>query len=283
MKGRGRLYSFVRERLRGIPENRLMEEAGILKMVFNRHIMDYLFLDYADVGKQLFSSPAVINAAKLFDNWSMLFNAFKDIVQGLQRTEIIKAMEKKIILYPLESTRTKEDKLFSEGRLYRFTESTTITNDARKVTIFFADLRGFTKTSERGFSEKEITNQLYTVFDPITEIVSRFGGKIDKFAGDGVMIIYGVPTAKEADSLNAVRTAILIQKKGEGAEGRGQDTLSDGYQHPHRTRHTLPISMIDERIKDTTVIGRNVNIAGRLSAQRHPRRRKRIGASLMIC
>ncbi|MEK6680507.1 MAG: adenylate/guanylate cyclase domain-containing protein [Nitrospirota bacterium] len=259
------LIQLVRERLRGIPENRLMEEAGILKMVFNRHIMDYLFLDYADVGKQLFSSPAVINAAKLFDNWSMLFNAFKDIVQGLQRTEIIKAMEKKIILYPLESTRTKEDKLFSEGRLYRFTESTTITNDARKVTIFFADLRGFTKTSERGFSEKEITNQLYTVFDPITEIVSRFGGKIDKFAGDGVMIIYGVPTAKEADSLNAVRTAILIQKRVKELRDEGKTHYQMGISI-HTGRAYIANFMIDERIKDTTVIGRNVNIAGRLSA-----------------
>ncbi len=259
------LIQLVKERLRGIPENRLMEEAGILKMVFNRHIMDYLFLDYADVGKQLFSSPAVINAAKLFDNWSMLFNAFKDIVQGLQRTEIIKAMEKKIILYPLESTRTKEDKLFSEGRLYRFTESTTITNDARKVTIFFADLRGFTKTSERGFSEKEITNQLYTVFDPITEIVSRFGGKIDKFAGDGVMIIYGVPTAKEADSLNAVRTAILIQKRIKELRDEGKTHYQMGISI-HTGRAYIANFMIDERIKDTTVIGRNVNIAGRLSA-----------------
>lgn len=259
------LFQLVREHIKGISENRLIEDANILKMVFNKYILEYLFMDYEDTGKQLFSGPAIINAAKSFDNWGLLFSAFKDIVHGLQRTEIIKTIQKRVALYPVESAKTKEDALFSEGRLYRFTGSTNVTNNARMVTVLFTDLRGFTKTSERGYSEKEITNQLYTVFDPITEIVLKFGGKIDKFAGDGVMITYGVPTAKESDSLNAVRTAILIQKKLKELRDNGKTHYQMGISI-HTGRVYIATFMINERIKDTTVIGRNVNIAGRLSA-----------------
>ncbi|MBI5043072.1 MAG: adenylate/guanylate cyclase domain-containing protein [Nitrospirae bacterium] len=259
------LLQLIKGHLKGIPENRLMEDTSIIKMIFNRHVLEYLLLDYEDTGRKLFSNPAVINTAKAFENWSLLFNSFKDIIQGLQRTEIIKMIQKKIILYPIESTKTKEDMLFSEGRLYRFTGTTTVTNNARKVTILFADLRGFTKASERGYSEKEITYQLYTVFDPITEIVSRLGGRIDKFTGDGVMIIYGVPTPKETDSQNAVRTAILIQKRLMDLRKQDKTHYQMGISI-HTGRAYIANFMIDEKKKDTTIIGRNVNIAGRLSA-----------------
>lgn len=259
------LIQLVKGHLKGIPENRLMEDASIIKMIFNRHVLEYLLLDYEDTGRKLFSNSAIINAAKSFENWSQLFNSFKDIMHGLQKTEIIKTIQKKIMLYPVESTKTKEDKLFSEGRLYRFTGATSVTNNARKVAILFADLRGFTKTSEKGYSEREITYQLYNVFDPITEITSKFGGRIDKFTGDGVMIIYGVPTPKETDSQNAIRTAILIQKRLDDLRKQGKTHYQMGISI-HTGRAYIANFMIDEKKKDTTIIGRNVNIAGRLSA-----------------
>ena len=62
-----------------------MEDASIIKMIFNRHVLEYLLLDYEDTGRKLFSNSAIINAAKSFENWSQLFNSFKDIMHGLQK------------------------------------------------------------------------------------------------------------------------------------------------------------------------------------------------------
>jgi hypothetical protein len=58
-----------------------------------------------------------------------------------------------------------EEKASRGQRLYEFGDSAQVINNAANATIFFLDLRGFTKTSEGQISERDLTRELYIVFD----------------------------------------------------------------------------------------------------------------------
>jgi class 3 adenylate cyclase/tetratricopeptide (TPR) repeat protein len=73
--------------------------------------------------------------------------------------------------------------------------------------VLFGDLVGFTALSESRDSE-EVRELLGRYFDTAREIVARYGGTIEKFIGDAVMAVWGVPTAHEDDAERAVRAGI---------------------------------------------------------------------------
>jgi class 3 adenylate cyclase len=153
---------------------------------------------------------------------------------------------------------------YDEGRLYRFHPGAEVVTLARKITVLFADLRGFTRASEGGVSERELTDQLYEVFDPLAGIVGRYAGRIDKFTGDGVMITFGFDGVTPDDELNALRTAVSIQNLMASLRSEGRTGFEMGISI-HTGRVQPAHFILDDRHMDRTVIGRNVNIAGRLS------------------
>jgi adenylate cyclase len=81
----------------------------------------------------------------------------------------------------------------------------------QKVSILFADVRGFTGLSETLPPEKvvEILNEYFT---RVTDVIFDHGGTLDKYLGDGVMALFGAPISKGNDATNAVRAALSIQK-----------------------------------------------------------------------
>jgi class 3 adenylate cyclase/tetratricopeptide (TPR) repeat protein len=81
------------------------------------------------------------------------------------------------------------------------------TAERRLVSILFADLVGFTTLSESHDAEavRELLNRY---FDTATQIISSYGGTVEKFIGDAVMAVWGAPTAYEDDAERAVRSAL---------------------------------------------------------------------------
>jgi class 3 adenylate cyclase/tetratricopeptide (TPR) repeat protein len=71
----------------------------------------------------------------------------------------------------------------------------------------FGDLVGFTTLSESRDPE-EVRELLGRYFDTAREIVARYGGTIEKFIGDAVMAVWGVPSAHEDDAERAVRAGL---------------------------------------------------------------------------
>jgi hypothetical protein len=150
-------------------------------------------------------------------------------------------------------------------RVYEFSESAAVLNNAVNATVLFLDLRGFTKTSEGQISERDLTRELYTVFDVFVPHVRRFGGTIDKFLGDGFMVTFGTQHADPLDPLNALRVAILCQETLVKLRAAGKTVYKMGIAI-HYGRVYLARFVADEESTQQTVIGRNVNLAGRLSS-----------------
>ena len=79
--------------------------------------------------------------------------------------------------------------------------------ERRHVSVLFADLVGFTSSSESRDPE-EVRDFLTRYSELASDTIQRYGGTIDKFLGDGVMAIWGTPRAFEDDPERAVRAAL---------------------------------------------------------------------------
>ncbi|MDR0442862.1 MAG: PAS domain S-box protein [Treponema sp.] len=83
--------------------------------------------------------------------------------------------------------------------------------DKRQATVFFADIRGYTSFSEKK-DPQEIVEVLNEYFSEAVEHVVKYKGYIDKFIGDCIMAVWGVPMMPEKeDAFNAVSCALAIQ------------------------------------------------------------------------
>jgi class 3 adenylate cyclase len=82
---------------------------------------------------------------------------------------------------------------------------------SQKVTVVFADIRGFTSLSER-MPPETVVELLNDYFTRVTDIIFDHGGMLDKYLGDGVMAVFGAPISKGNDAANAVCAAVEIQK-----------------------------------------------------------------------
>ena len=79
--------------------------------------------------------------------------------------------------------------------------------ERRVTSVLFADLVGFTPLSESKDSE-EVRELLSTYFAQCRLVIGRYGGVVEKFIGDAVMAVWGVPVAHENDAERAVRAAL---------------------------------------------------------------------------
>jgi class 3 adenylate cyclase/tetratricopeptide (TPR) repeat protein len=86
------------------------------------------------------------------------------------------------------------------------------TGERKYVTALFSDMSGYTDLSEKLDPEevKEITSQ---IFGEISRIIRQYDGFIEKFIGDAVMALFGVPKAHEDDPVRAVRAAREIHER----------------------------------------------------------------------
>lgn len=135
------------------------------------------------------------------------------------------------------------------------------------ITVLFADIRGFTAFSEKEKPEK-VVGLLNRYFSVMTEVIFEHGGTLDKYIGDGLMAIFGAPTATEDDALNAVKAAVTMQKR------LGQlntELAAEGYAHVsmgiglHTGEATIGYIGSDKR-SEYTAIGDTVNLASRLES-----------------
>ncbi|MDQ7798400.1 MAG: adenylate/guanylate cyclase domain-containing protein [Candidatus Edwardsbacteria bacterium] len=136
-----------------------------------------------------------------------------------------------------------------------------VEGERRQVTVLFGDLSGFTAMSETMDPEQvvEVVNQY---FDTMVEIASRYGGHIDKFMGDALMVLFGAPVAHEDDPLRACMAAIEMLEAMDrfSAERKMDLAMSIGLN----TGEVVALNVGSKERMEYTVIGDGVNLAARL-------------------
>ncbi len=138
---------------------------------------------------------------------------------------------------------------------------------SKDVTIFFSDIRGFTDFSE-GHTAEEVVLMLNEYFEVMVSIITKNGGVVDKFIGDAIMAVWGVPHKTDSDAENAVRACLEMRiALSELNDKRISKSLSPikigiGLHSGIVVSGTVGSS---ERM-EYTVIGDNVNTASRIEA-----------------
>lgn len=82
----------------------------------------------------------------------------------------------------------------------------------RDMSVLFADVRNFTSISE-GMTASELVDLLNTLFTPMTEIIFKHRGTIDKYVGDLIMAFWGAPLKDKNHSRHAIESALEMLAK----------------------------------------------------------------------
>ncbi len=96
------------------------------------------------------------------------------------------------------------------ANLLEHPEGLKLGGERRKITILTSDLRGFTALSER-LSPEEVVKILNLYLYYMADIITEYQGTIDEFQGDGILVLFGAPTAREDDAKRAVACAVAMQ------------------------------------------------------------------------
>jgi adenylate cyclase len=145
--------------------------------------------------------------------------------------------------------------------------------EARDVTVLFSDIRGFTARAET-LSAQEVVQFLNSLHTPLTEIVLRESGTLDKYIGDGLMAFWNAPTDTKNHADHACRAALAMCKKVKTIDAQVAASMSaSGRAH-------LPIdigvgissgevfvgNIGSEHRFDYSIVGDTVNVAARLES-----------------
>jgi len=83
----------------------------------------------------------------------------------------------------------------------------SLAGESRQMSVLFSDVRGFTTISER-LDPRSLTQFMNEFLTPITGVIQRHRGTIDKYMGDAVMAFWGAPLADEEHAAHAVQAAL---------------------------------------------------------------------------
>lgn len=143
-------------------------------------------------------------------------------------------------------------------------DSFTLSGKRAEATIFFSDVKGFTTISESLEPEK-LSELLNRYLSPMTEIVMKRSAYVDKYIGDAVMAVWGVPYAVQDHALQGCLAALEQQEK--LAEIR--PILKEQFGHEIKVRMGLNSGVVtagnmgSDRKFSFTVMGDAVNQAAR--------------------
>ncbi|MDH4612057.1 adenylate/guanylate cyclase domain-containing protein [Pseudomonas sp. BN102] len=147
-------------------------------------------------------------------------------------------------------------------------KSVRLETQRKKLSVFFSDIKGFTELSEE-LEAEQLTDLLNNYLNDMSKIALKYGGTIDKFVGDSVMVFFGDPATQGAkkDAVAAVSMAVAMRKH---MKVLRQQWRAQGITKPLEIRMGINTGYCtvgnfgaDTRM-DYTIIGREVNLASRL-------------------
>ncbi len=126
------------------------------------------------------------------------------------------------------------------------------------VTVLFSDIRGFTQLASKIHPSElaEILNTTY--FEPLSEIIAKYNGLLDKYIGDSIMAIFGAPVYMDRHEESAVLCAIEMVKR----MRESQETIKIGIGIS--TGYAITGIFGSGKKREYTAFGIPVNLAARL-------------------
>lgn len=138
----------------------------------------------------------------------------------------------------------------------------------KEVTVFFSDVRGFTQISEKMGDAKNLINYLNEYMEPMSDIITKYNGTIDKYIGDAIMAYWNAPADVEDHADKAVIASL------EQIEHLAP--LNEFYAKENKpfidigiglnTGHAIVGEMGSSLRSDYTVIGDAINLGARLES-----------------
>jgi adenylate cyclase len=156
---------------------------------------------------------------------------------------------------------------------YQILEDGQIHGQEITATVLFTDLKNFSSIAE-GMEPRELMSWLNDYMKVMAQVVLEYNGIIDKFIGDSIMAVFGIPIPSKTaegiarDARQAVRCALAMEKAlqslNEQWESQGKPSV---LMRVGITTGTVVVgSLGSDRRQDYTVIGDTVNIASRLES-----------------
>ena len=137
------------------------------------------------------------------------------------------------------------------------------------VSILFADVTGSTSLGEQ-LDPERLRALLGLYFGEMTQVISSWGGTVEKYIGDAIMAVFGVPTVREDDADRALHAALEM--------GERLQSLNEGFERDHRVRLQIRIGVntgevvapVGSAPEQLIVTGDAVNVAARLEQAAAP-------------
>ena len=141
-----------------------------------------------------------------------------------------------------------------------------ISAERRHLTVMFTDLVGSTALSTT-LDPEDLRRVISAYHNCVAEFVSRLGGYVAKYMGDGVLIYFGYPDAHEDDPERAVRAGLLLVE--------AVQALDEGQQLSVRIGIATGIVVVGDLVgsgdaRERGIVGETPNLAARLQSQAPP-------------
>ncbi len=170
-----------------------------------------------------------------------------------------------MLVCPQCGAENREEARFCDSCGAALAEPTAPREVRKVVTVLFCDVTGSTALGER-IDPESLRRVMARYFETAKAIVERHGGTVEKFIGDAVMAVFGVPAVHEDDALRAVRAADELRA--------GLGELNDELEQSYGTRLELRMGVNTGEVvtgtEERLATGDAVNVAARLEQAAEP-------------
>ena len=151
----------------------------------------------------------------------------------------------------------------------------TLDGEKRQLTVMFSDLVGSTELAER-LGAEDLRYCVRAYQQMCNQALRRHGGHVAQYLGDGLLVYFGYPHAREDDAIRALHASLAILDLLPGLNATLQSTVGAVSEQPLRVRigvHTGSVvvgEMGDSEKSEPIAVGETVNVASRIQALAEP-------------
>jgi class 3 adenylate cyclase/tetratricopeptide (TPR) repeat protein len=155
----------------------------------------------------------------------------------------------------------------SRGQVPEAASTTQNRGQRRLVTAMFADISGFTALAE-DLDPETVTDIVSAIISELSDVVGRYEGYVDKYAGDALLAFFGAPMSHEDDAERALACALEMHQRFDVMRPNlGNAAQALGLHIGVNSGHAIALVIGSEVRADYSVLGDAINVAQRLESQ----------------